>query len=146
VSLPIWPLLGIRDRELSDPQSGLTLLEVLIGLAITAGVAVVISASIRFSSPAPPSPRETLLTFIDEVSMEAKRSGEPKLLLIDPGRASSGTKAVAWEATELVLKSEPPASGPIRAVLFPDGTISSPTLILQSKGGTETLRLIYRPS
>jgi prepilin-type N-terminal cleavage/methylation domain-containing protein len=142
----MWSLQETPDSHRWTSDSGLTLLEVLIGLVIMAAVAVVVSTSIRIVPPAQPSARETFLAFVNDVASDAKRTGEPQLLLIDSGRASVGAKAVTWAATDLSIDASPLTPNPIRVVLFPDGTVSSPQLTLQSKDGTQLLRLVYRPS
>lgn len=98
------------------PDAGLTMLELLIGLAIFAGlIAVGTSAAVPGSQQ--PDGRRQIAEFVAGARSDAILTGVSGVLGAVDG-------VLSYKATKLNLKDKAPAARQVRLLVYPDGTLA----------------------
>ena len=108
----------------TSSDAGATMLELLIGLGLFAGLLVVAVSVVGPASPAKDE-RQAVASFIAAARSDAILSGEPGVLAAGPGGVSFAGKTIGLAV----------APRPVRLVIYPDGTLAGdPVAFAQAVG------------
>jgi hypothetical protein len=126
-------------------ETGLTILEVLIALAILSLLTIAATSFIRLPLPAEPSSEEAFIAFVKEARLDLMRQGTDQVLIITGTDARIRGKAFSWDPAVLSIRSDsPPDVHDVRLVFYADGTVSGPQLETVFHGKASPLPLVYR--
>ncbi len=125
-------------------DAGFSVLELIVGLGIVAGLLVVVAASL----PRPPADVGTdataVLAFVSEARTAVILSGEAGVLAIGPDSMSFGDGQIQWGPGLAVIAGPTAPAAPYRLLIDPDGSYSGATLYVRSPEATRAIPGVYR--
>lgn len=142
--------MSVRPTDQAGPsfagETGLTILEVLIALAILSLLVIAATSFIRLPLPVEPSSEEAFIAFVKEARLDVLRQGADQVLIITASDVQIGGKVLSWDPAVLAIRTDPPSPGAqdIRLVFYADGTVSGPQLETVFHGKASPLPLVYR--
>ena len=112
-------------------DSGFTVLELLIVLAITAMAASVVVAGLIMRTETKDVTPDDVQTFFSEAKTSVMRDGRDAVMVLTPGSMSFQDKTLSWDMLQTGMSLLLPVeTGGNSIVLFADGTISDPVEIV----------------
>lgn len=129
-----------------DPESGATILELLVILGLVAGLSAMAAAAIPRRDDGQSDVGSRIEAFIRDARFAAIASGEALVLEASSGSLQYGGRVLAWDgATAAVLVG---AAGPAalddRVLVAADGSIVGPALHLRLGDSTTRVPGLYR--
>ena len=118
----------------SRGDSGLTMLELLLTLALLGGIVTVMGWRLQTAPRAASVDTNVLETFVRSARLVAMRTGQADVLVFDADMVTARSGTLSWDmaTTEVRLGAAGIMHG--RIVLYPDGSVAGPALQISGKG------------
>lgn len=127
-------------------DAGLSVLELVVGLGIVAGLLVVVGASLPRSPAHTQTDATAILAFVADARTEVILTGRAGVVNIGRQEMSFGDQRIQWDA-ELAVTAG--AAAPVtgyRLLLEPDGSYSGVPLYVRSPTATRAVPGVYSHS
>lgn len=132
------------SADARNAEAGISLLEVMVGLAILALVMTVATASLVGRPFTGQTDQQAFVDFVVSLQRQAEQAGKAYALRVSPGHAEAGDQKLDWDTTRFAIRSSRDSNMTISVVLFPDGTALGPDLVIVKSGKETRLGLVER--
>jgi len=130
----------------AHPETGATILELVVVLGIVAGLSAIAAANIPRRDNGEAELRPRIEAFIRDARLAAIAGGEALVLAVSAGGLSYGDRSLAWDAAtaSILVGATGPAALDYRTLVAEDGSIAGPVLQLRVGNATTRIPGLYR--
>jgi Tfp pilus assembly protein FimT len=135
-------------RREFDAESGATVLELIVVLALVMLVTGVIASAQQSGSRKEVSSFGKIEAFLTAARLRAIRSGQGGVLVVDPGAMTYFDRKVDWDTAKTTVTVNSASGAPSndsRIVLYADGTASVSAIVVTEDGRTRAIPTPARP-